>query len=199
MRCPGHDASVDDGSTMMSRRATGLVCALLVFTVLGGMGVALGAASRSSPPRAELARGSVGSFGWSAFVSRGPGAGGAFRPCIQTRLDQSATGAVFGKATVCGAPGQAPIVTANSVGEGMGERAVLALVFPRRATSVRLWLQGHAVRTIPLEVLSEAKARKTGVAQFRFAVIGVAGPFCVQRFIAMDQRGAPVGEGAPGC
>jgi hypothetical protein len=177
------------------RRRHPFLAALLC--TLGSLVAVQGAASAASGmPEVRIASGSIGAtVKWTASVRRGLGASGASQPCIRTELGAVSNRAVLGTETLCGPVEEAQIVEADSAGSGDSERTVLGLAFPSRARTVRLWIAGRPARQIPLQRLSAFKAQKAGVIRFRFAVIGLAGPFCLRRFDALDGEGRVVSDG----
>ena len=159
----------------------------IVALLLSLTTVAAPYAANGEPLLVQLKHGALRSTRWAVFAQRDDGSGAARQPCLTAALGTRGK-ELSNRLQICGSLA-APLVVSNSSGVGPSERTVLGMAFARNTVSVRLWLRGRASRLIPMELLSRRQARATGLARFRYAALGIAGPFCLRRFAAYDRAG----------
>jgi hypothetical protein len=175
---------------------------MLFCAVMGVVSVGCAEAAQScngaSPPKAALGGGRVGPLKWSASTFSAAVSRSSHRPCLQldTSLVHPEDLEIPVDEVACG-PVQ-PIPLNIAVFDGLERPAVtfLIMAFPRKAASVSLYFKGRMRdRTISLKLLSPAKARKTGLAPFRYFSLAFSGPSCLSRYVTHSRSGSVLLDG----
>jgi hypothetical protein len=163
-----------------------------VWLVLLGMASSLLASPsqaggvRDQSDDVQVAQGTVGSYFWALSIHRGQGMLGGVRPCLIAGLASGQLRSSGSRLTLCGLIEGSQILVANSIGDGAAERTVLGMAFRSDVVEVRLLLHGQRVKKLQLSLLSPLQAKRARVRQFRYAAIGVGGPYCLKGFSAYD-------------
>jgi hypothetical protein len=133
--------------------------------------------------------GSIGAYRWAVFIGRGEGTSGRRRPCLKVGFERVPRGMSPTYLSVCGSPLESPLLVSNSSGRGVDERTIVGMAFPRRVSSVRIWLEGRRSRLIALRTVGAEQAAIAQVIRFRYAALAVAGTFCFDRYRMFDSAG----------
>lgn len=168
------------------------------LSVLGSMLILAGSVQADSGPReVRLGGGGAEGFSWTVALRRGDSGQAASRPCLDVFVsirrqpgDWSAS-----RLAVCGSVMEAPLIVANSEGEGGRQRTAIGMAFPSRVRSVRLFLQGRRSRMIRLSKLDSARRHRAGVMPLNYATAGFAGLFCLVRVVSYAANGTVLDGG----
>jgi len=172
---------------VQARAGVAAVAALVLIAFLScGLTLTRVAYAHDGPISVRLDHGAKGSFRWTVLAKREP-TGNPRRPCIVVVSQAPTAGA--DEAEGCGPLEPVPMLLAQSSGSGKSERTVLAMAFPLRVVSVRLWLRGRRSRRIYLRRLGAHQAEMTGLRRFRYANRAFAGPYCLARFATYGVAG----------
>lgn len=180
-----------------------LSCAAAVLAILAGPGDAM-SAQEGPGAKAKLGAGRVGPFKWSvlAFAAHGPAPSHA--PCLQLKVHEVHPEPLeIGLGEVaCGPvrPGLIPPFLNIEVVDELKQPPVTfaVMAFPANVASVSLFFRGSIRdRVQPLKLLSRSKARKTGLARFRYFSLAFSGRSCISRFVTHLRSGAVLDPGEP--
>ena len=154
------------------------------------------AAARARSGAARLGSGSVSKFRWWVNAQRGrtPEV-----PCLQIELVPMGKRSPFevGLGETSCRPIR-PLPNAFGVVDELVHPnvTVIAMAFPEAAQTVSLYFRGRLeTHTLPLRLLSEGKARKTGLRPFRYLAFAFKGDSCLSRFITHDSGGHVLYDG----
>jgi hypothetical protein len=76
------------------------------------------------------------------------------------------------------------------------DRAAVAMAFPLSAYSVTLYFSGpHPTSEERLRQLAPASGKRSGLAPFRYAILGFEGGACIDRFIVRSKDGTVLNDG----
>lgn len=146
-------------------------------------------------------QGTLAGYKWWVTTHREDGHSAGRRPCLDVSIGRKPVR--LGDVpinSICGAVEPIPNVIGVSAGPMVGERSVFAMAFGLRARRAVVDLGPRGRRSLSLVKLSDKRAQDARIEPFRFAVIALAGPFCVRRIMTYDHRGAKVSDGGPtGC
>ncbi len=162
--------------------SNGRVAALVCFLALFG---AAHAAGYSQPtfdrPHALLAQGKIGQSKWQVYAHLSREANAARRPCIDVSI-----GTISGapeealRNSICGEVSPLPAAVGASIDPGPKQTAI-ALAFSKQVKVARVVIAGRGASLIRTKVLSHAKAQRTHLQKFSFAVLVKSGSFCIRQ------------------
>ena len=189
----------------MTMRATGMVAALAIATVLAG-GSGPVSASADVGTKVLLGAGKVTKFRWTARAFRKKGSDSATRPCLEIDLKPLPPSPPDPLEIPVGdvscrpfRPTPAVLGVADEIDKPRVEAFVFA--FPRRVQKLALEFRGQLKdRVIKLPLLSAEKAKKAGLEPFRYGSFALSGKSCLTRFIALSASGTVIEDGGKmGC
>jgi hypothetical protein len=175
----------------------------LAFVLVGGWSVVGSSDARSPAPRSQVALGAgkVAGFRWGAYAFSQGGPMAERRPCLRIQLsprrDVTVDPTQISLDSVeCRSLEEVPNILA--VVNELEATAVTAVVmgFRSNARDVSIYFAGPTGdRKVALARLSPEKARKTGLAPFRYTALAFAGNSCISRFVVHDKSGKVIEDG----